>query len=62
MTNIKTNIDSDFLFLTLGKTKICKCKQCKATKKNSPHRKKIKRMLNKKRRREFDGFLNYWWA
>ena len=42
---------------------VCKCKQCKYVK-NMRHknRKKVKRMLNKKRRLNKDAYFVHYWA
>jgi len=48
------------------KIKICTCDQCKGVKnkrKNRKLKKKIKRLLNKKRRKSTkDEYFNFYWA
>lgn len=49
------------------KIKICNCEQCKYVKSKRKNRKvkaKVKRLLNKKRRRDLEDtqYFNYYWA
>lgn len=47
------------------KIHVCKCEQCKAVKnkrKNRDIKKIIKRLLNKRRRKNKDKYYNHYWA
>lgn len=48
-----------------AKIKVCQCEQCKAARnktKNRQLKRKVKRLLNKKRRTVIDKVLTYYWA
>jgi hypothetical protein len=52
-------------FLSPCKIHVCRCEQCRAVKRKTKNRslkKRIKRLLNKKRRKQFGKIICYMWG
>ena len=62
---VNENYDDGIANGAPSKIRVCHCEQCRYVKnkrKNRKYKVKIKRLLNKKRRKEVGSCITYYWA